>query len=80
MTTINTKYGIITEDKADFGYGMIWAERGEIVYMDPCGFKSWKTVRGFERWVAKQNAMCGGVYKEIDNSMCKHSTTVLSWL
>lgn len=76
---IATKYGNISTDKADFGYGMIWLERDEIVYMDCCGFKTWKTVRGFERWVARQNAMCGGVYKTIDNSMCKHNKTVLSW-
>lgn len=77
--TVGTKYGDITTDKADFGYGMIWLERDEIVYMDCCGFKSWKTVRGFERWADRQNTMSNGVYKAIDNSMCKHVKTVLSW-
>lgn len=76
---ICTKYGIISTDKADFGYGMIWLERDEIVYVDSCGFKSWKTVRGFERWVDRQNAMTNGVYDSIDNSMCKHVKTVLIW-
>ncbi len=77
--SIGTKYGKVSTDKADFGYGMIWLEGDEIVYQDVCGFKSWKTVRGFERWVAKQNAINGGVYKTIDNSMCKHVKTINSW-
>lgn len=76
---IGTKYGNISTDKADFGYGMIWLEGDHITYMDMCGFKTWKTVRGFERWVEKQNAITNGVYETIDNSVRKHGKTVLSW-
>lgn len=76
---IGTKYGNISTDKADFGYGTIWLEGDHITYMDRCGFKTWKTVRGFERWVAKQNKMCGGAYDRIESSPCKHVRTVLSW-
>lgn len=65
---IATKYGTITESREDFGYGQVWAERGEIVYQDACGYKSWKTVKGFERWADKQNTINGGVYQTIGAS------------
>ena len=60
-----TKFGKVSTDKADFGYGWVWLERDEIVYQDACGYKSWKTVRGFERWADRQNAMTNGRYAAI---------------
>lgn len=65
---IGTKYGYVTTDRADFGYGMVWLEGSEIVYQDACGYKSWKTVRGFERWADRQNEMSGGQYKAIQST------------
>lgn len=62
---ILTKFGKLSTDKADFGYGMVWLEGDHITYQDMCGFKTWKTVRGFERWVDRQNTMSNGRYAAI---------------
>jgi hypothetical protein len=63
-----TRYGTITYAMQDFGYGSVWIDDdGSIAYQDACGYKKWKTIKGFEKWVAKQNAMCGGVYENIND-------------
>ena len=63
--TIETTYGTVTSEKnIDFGYGFVTIENGEITYHDCMTYKSWKTVKGFENWVKKQNKMCGGVFTE----------------
>lgn len=65
MAAVETKFGTITGARADFGYGQVWLDDGSITYMDCCGYKRWKTVRGFERWADRQNAINGGVYTPI---------------
>lgn len=63
--TIETTYGTVTENNSEFGYGFITIDGGEITYCDSMGWKSWKTVRGFENWVKRQNKTCGGVFDKI---------------
>lgn len=62
---IKTKFGTITEEWQDFGYGSIFAEDGVIKYRDSTEWKSWKTVRGFEKWVEQESKICHGVYDRI---------------
>lgn len=67
MKTINTKYGTLTNRMTAFGYGSVWVTKdGHIEYADICGYKIWKTVRGFEKWADKQNVCSNGVYQPID--------------
>ncbi|MDU6011810.1 MAG: hypothetical protein E6Y86_07175 [Slackia sp.] len=79
METVRTKFGNITQADSDFGYGHVFIEDGKIVYGDMCGWKTWKTVRGFERWVDKQNVMSSGAYDKIRTREYKPRKTVLSW-
>lgn len=65
--TIETKYGTITEKNSDFGYGYVTIEDEKITYRDGMTWKTWKTAKGFENWVAKQNRTNGGVYKAIES-------------
>lgn len=76
---IETRYGAITEANSDFGYGQVWLEDEVIMYQDGRGWKSWKTVKGFERWADKQNAMSNGVFDAIDTREPRNTNTVNSW-
>lgn len=71
---VMTRYGVITEANSGFGYGFVTVEGGEIVYRDATEWRTWKTVAGFERWAAKQNKMCGGVFSEIETRRKQHIT------
>lgn len=67
---VRTKYGIITRRCSDFGYGWVSIstdyEGNKILYADCEEMRYWKTVRGFERWIEKQNVINSGVYDKID--------------
>ncbi len=76
--TINTAYGTITEANSDFGYGFVTIENGAIVYRDSMVWKSWKSVKGFENWIKKQNKMCGGAFDKIETREYNPVCTVLS--
>lgn len=79
MASIETAYGIITKANSDFGYGFVTIEDGAITYRDSMVWKTWKTVKGFENWVKKQNAINGGVFDRIATREYKPTHTVLSW-
>lgn len=61
-----TKYGTVTEAHSDFGYGYVTEEDGCIAYRDSTRWKTWKTVKGFERWADRQNEKSGGVFSRIE--------------
>lgn len=77
--TIETTYGTITEANSNFGYGFVTIEDSKIVYRDSMVWKSWKTVKAFEKWIEKQNKMCGGVFSKIETREYAPINGGLSW-
>ena len=77
--TATTKFGTITMANSDFGYGTVFIKDGKINYIDIGTWKQWSTVRGFERWVEKQNAISGGAFDRISTREYRPVKTVLSW-